>query len=404
MKIFLARQAIYNKNTKIVAYEILYRNSLKNTFDKNQKQEEATYKVMQNISSFGLNILTKNKLAFINFPEEVINSNMATLLPPDKVIIEVLETVEPTKEIIANLKFLRHKGYTIALDDISTYKQVEGFLGVIDIVKIDYKLSNKAERINIIKKLKNKNIKMLAEKIETENEMIEAKILGFDYFQGYYFSKPTVMESEDIAAKNRTIFYVIIELMKEDYDINRMENLIKSDIGLTYKFIKFINSAYFSFIQEVSSIKNAVMLIGANELRKWLCIISISEMNSNIGEEHANNIIIRARMCELISENKGYNDKDLAFMVGLFSDIHMLMDKSLIDVVEELPIGKEGKAALLGEDNIYSDILNLVIAYENMDEEKIQIISSKTKVNIDKLGEIYLASIEWGSKLLNINR
>ncbi|MBU3108357.1 EAL and HDOD domain-containing protein [Clostridium gasigenes] len=404
MKIFLARQAIYNKNTKIVAYEILYRNSLKNAFDKNQKQEEATYKVMQNISSFGLNILTKNKLAFINFPEEVINSNMATLLPPDKVIIEVLETVEPTKEIIANLKFLRHKGYTIALDDISTYKQVEGFLGVIDIVKIDYKLSNKAERINIIQKLKNKNIKILAEKIETENEMIEAKSLGFDYFQGYYFSKPTVMESEDIAAKNRTIFYVIIELMKEDYDIDRMENLIKSDIGLTYKFIKFINSAYFSFIQEVSSIKNAVMLIGANELRKWLCIISISEMNSNIGEEHANNIIIRARMCELISENKGYNDKDLAFMVGLFSDIHMLMDKSLIDVVEELPIGKEGKAALLGEDNIYSDILNLVISYENMDEEKIQIISSKTKVNIDKLGEIYLASIEWGSKLLNINR
>ncbi len=404
MKIFLARQAIYNKNTKIVAYEILYRNSLKNEFDKNQKQEEATYKVMQNISSFGLNILTKNKLAFINFPEEVINSNMATLLPPDKVIIEVLETVEPTREIIANLKFLRNKGYTIALDDISTYKQVEGFLGVIDIVKIDYKLSNKAERINIIQKLKNKNIKMLAEKIETENEMIEAKIMGFDYFQGYYFSKPTVMESEDIAAKNRTIFYVIIELMKEDYDIDRMEDLIKSDIGLTYKFIKFINSAYFSFIQEVSSIKNAVMLIGRNELRKWLCIISISEMNSHIGEEHANNIVIRARMCELISEDKGYNDKDLAFMVGLFSDIHMLMDKSLIDVVAELPIGKEGKAALLGEDNIYRDILNLVIEYENMDEKKIRIISSKIKVDTDKLGEIYLESIEWSSKLLNINR
>ena len=171
MKIFLARQAIYNKNTKIVAYEILYRNSLENVFDKNQKQEEATYKVIQNISSFGLNILTNNKLAFINFPEEAINSNMATLLPQDKVIIEVLETVKPTKEIIANLKFLRNKGYTIALDDISTYNQVEGFLEVIDIVKIDYKLSNKDERFNIIQKLKNKNIKMLAEKIETENEI-----------------------------------------------------------------------------------------------------------------------------------------------------------------------------------------------------------------------------------------
>lgn len=201
MKIFLARQAIYNRDIKIVAYEILYRSSLENVFDKNTGSDEATYKVIQNIASFGLDKLTNNKLAFINFPEDGINSNMATLLPHDKVIIEVLETVEPTKEIITNLKFLKDKGYSIALDDISTYNQVEGFLGVIDIVKIDYKLSDKEERINITQKLKDKNIKMLAEKIETENEMLEAKLLGFDYFQGYYFSKPVVMQSEDVAVE-----------------------------------------------------------------------------------------------------------------------------------------------------------------------------------------------------------
>lgn len=404
MEIFLARQAIYNKNRKIVAYEILYRNSLENVFDESEKQEAATYKVIQNISSFGLDKLTNNKVAFINFPEEAINENIATLLPNEKVIIEVLETVMPTKEIISNLRTLKNKGYSIALDDISTYSQIEGFLGVIDIVKIDYKLSNKYERFNIAHKTKDKGIKILAEKIESESEFNEASSLGFDYFQGYYFSKPTVLKSEDISTKNSTIFNVIVELLKEDFDINIMEQLIKSDIGLTYKFLKFINSAYFNFIQEVSSIKYAVMLVGREELRKWLSIISISEMNLPIGEEYSNNTIIRARMCELIAAIKVSSDSNLGFMVGLFSDIDILMKKSLDDVVEELPINKEVKEALLGKENIYKEILDLAIAYENMDTEKIQNIATRINIDVDKIGLIYLESIEWCSKFTNISK
>lgn len=404
MEIFLARQAIYDRKRMIVAYEILYRNSLKNVFDENKKPEEATYKVIQNIASFGLDKLINNKIAFINFPEEAINGSIATLLPSKKVTIEVLETVMPTKEIISNLKILKNMGYSIALDDISRYSQIEGFLGVIDIVKIDYKLTDKYERFNIAHKLKGTNIKMLAEKIESESEFNEAMNLGFDYFQGYYFSKPTVLKSQDISAKNRTIFNVIVELLKEDFDIKIMEQLIKSDIGLTYKFLKFINSAYFNFIQEVSSIKHAVMLVGRSELRKWLTIISVSEMNLPIGEEYSNNTIMRARMCELISKIKVDNDSNLGFMVGLFSDIDILMKKSLEEIVEELPINKEVKAALIGEENIYKDILELVIAYENMDIKKIQSITTRVNVDIDKLGVIYLESIKWCSSFENMER
>ncbi|MEG2458170.1 MAG: EAL domain-containing protein, partial [Bacilli bacterium] len=396
--------AIYNKNRKIVAYEILYRNSLENVFDENEKPEEATYKVIQNISSFGLDKLTNNKMAFINFPEEAINDNIATLLPNEKVIIEVLETVMPTKEIISNLIALKRKGYSIALDDISTYSQIEGFLDVVDIVKIDYKLASKYERFKISNKIKGTNIKILAEKIESESEFNEANDLGFDYFQGYYFSKPIVLKSEDISTKNSTIFSGIVELLKEDFDINTMEQLIKSDVGLTYKFLKFINSAYFNFIQEVSSIKYAVMLVGREELRKWLSIISISKMNSTIGEEYSNNTIIRARMCELISGIKVGNDSNLGFMVGLFSDIDILMKKSVDDVVDELPINKKVKEALLGKNNIYKEILDLVIAYENMDTEKVQSIASTLKVDVDRIGAIYLESIEWCSKFETINK
>lgn len=404
MEVFLARQSIYNKNRDIVAYEILYRNSLQNKFDENEKQEDATYKVIQNIASFGLDTLTNKKRAFINFPEDAININMATLLPNEKVVIEVLETVKPTKEVIENLKLLRNMGYSIALDDVITYNQVEDFLDVLDIVKVDYKLSDKYERFNIAQKLRNTEIKLLAEKIEVEDELIEAEILGFEYFQGYYFSKPTVLQIEDIATKNRTIFNIITELLKEDFDINRMEELIKSDIGLTYKFLRFINSAYFNFMQEVSSIKQSIMLVGRHELRKWLSVIWVTEMSSLIGEEYSNNRIIRARMCELVYQIKNPKDKSLAFMVGLFSDIHMLMKKSLDEFVDELPVTKDVKDALLGKENIYRDILDLVLAYENMEGEKIENIAKKLGVDTDKVGGAYLESIEWSSNLFNMNR
>ncbi|MGL5352642.1 MAG: EAL and HDOD domain-containing protein [Clostridium sp.] len=405
MKIFLGRQAIYNIDMKVVAYEILYRSSLDNSFDRNTQQEEATYKVIQNILSFGLKTLTNNKIAFINFPEDAINSNMATLLPREKVIIEVLETVEPTSEVLNNLSVLKKRGYLIALDDVCRYSQIESFLDVIDIVKIDYKLSDKFERFNIFQKLadKNTNLKMLAEKIETEEELEEAKLLGFDYFQGYYFSRPIVMEDEEVSSKNGTIFKIIIELLKEDFDIDRMENLIKSDVGLAYKFLKFINSAYFNFMQEVSSIKNAVVLVGRHELRKWLSIISISEMNTKRGNEHANNIVIRARMCELLSEVKNPDSENTAFMVGLFSDIHFLVNKPLDESIALLPINTEVKEALLGKDNMYRDILDLVIAYENMDEDNIRIISKKINLDSNIIGEMYLKAIEWGSTISDIN-
>ncbi|MGL5084756.1 MAG: EAL and HDOD domain-containing protein [Clostridium sp.] len=405
MKIFLGRQSIYNIDKKNVAYEILYRSSLNNSFDNNTGHEEATYKVIQNILSFGLETLTNNKIAFINFPEDAINSNMATLLPKEKVIIEVLETVKPTKEVIKNLRLLKNRGYLIALDDVSKYSQVEKFLGVIDIIKIDYQLSDKFERFNIFQKLSdnNINIKMLAEKIETEEELQEARLLGFDYFQGYYFSKPVVMQDEELSSKNGTIFKIIIELLKEDFNIDRMENLIKSDVGLAYKFLKFINSAYFNFIQEVSSIKNAVALVGRHELRKWLSIISISEMNTKTGNDHTNTIIIRARMCEIISEFKMPSSENVAFMLGLFSDIHLLVNKPLNKSIALLPLNIEVKNALLGKDNIYKDILSLVIAYENMNEENIENIAKKLNIDMQILSDMYLAAIEWGSNVSDIN-
>ncbi|VYU26405.1 EAL domain-containing protein [Clostridium tertium] len=398
MEIFIARQGIYDINGKVVAYELLYRNSIKNNYDSEVEDERATYQVIENISSFGLDVLTEDKRAFVNFSEQVIKDNLATLLPKDNVVIEVLETVNPSQEIIHKLISLKELGYNIALDDVICLDYIKKFIEVVDIVKIDFILSTKEERQEIATYCKDNNIKILAEKIETKEDLLEAKELGCDFFQGYYYSKPSVFLGKDISIKNTSIFMLLVELVRDDYNLDKVDYIMKTDVALTYKFLRFINSSYFNFLQEIKSIKQAIMLIGKGELRKWLSILSVSEMSPQ-NEEYTKNIIIRARFCEEIARTIKLKDSPSAFMVGLFYNIDEMIEKDINYVVKTLPLNREIKRALLGEKNIYRNILELSLAYENLEKEKIEEYCKKLRINEGELLDLYYKSLEWGRNI-----
>lgn len=400
MDIFIARQGIYDRDGKVVAYELLYRNSLENSYNPSIEDEISTYKVIENISSFGLDILTNKKRAFVNFSEVLIKKDIATLLPKENIVIEVLETVSPSQEIINKLLFLKELGYCIALDDVIDVKHIINFIGVIDIVKVDFILSNSKSRKEIAYVCNKYNITMLAEKIETSEDLNEAKELGYTFFQGYYYSKPSIFLGKDIAVKNTSIFMLLVELIKEDYDVDKVEYVIKTDVALTYKFLKFINSSYFNFLQEIKSIKQAIVLIGREELRKWLSILSVAEMSS-VNDGYANSIIIRAKFCEEIAKIIYCKDETSAFMVGLFSNIHLMIEKDINYVVQELPLNAEIKNALLGEQNIFRDILDLALAYENIDSDKITEMRKKLSISEGLLWKVYSKSIEWCGNIDN---
>ncbi|MDY2631048.1 MAG: EAL domain-containing protein [Clostridium sp.] len=400
MDIFIARQGIYDKNGKVVAYELLYRNSMENSYNPLIEDEVSTYKVIENISSFGLDILTNKKRAFVNFSEALIMKDIATLLPKENVVIEVLETVNPSEEIINKLLSLKDLGYYIALDDVVEVEHIVKFIGVIDIVKVDFRLATSEARKKIAYICNKYNIDMLAEKVETSEELNEAKELGYIYFQGYYYSKPSIFLGKDIAVKNTSIFMLLVELIKENYDIDKVEYIMKTDVALTYKFLKFINSSYFNFLQEIKSIRQAIILIGREELRKWLSILTVVGMSS-INSGYANSIIIRAKFCEEISNIISSNYAPQAFMVGLFSNMHQMIEKNIDYVVKELPLNSEIKNALLGEQNVLKDILDLALAYENVDSDKITEMRKKMSINEDLLWRIYSKSIERCSNIDN---
>ncbi|MEG0296494.1 MAG: HDOD domain-containing protein [Clostridium sp.] len=402
MEIFLARQAIYNREMDVIGYELLYRNSNENRFDPSVGSETATYKVIQNIGGFGFEQLTNNKAAYINFPQVALENNIATLLPRENTIIEVLESVIPTAEVISNLIYIKSLGYKIALDDVSSWTTVIPYINVVDIVKVDMISTELKDRLEIVKYIKEKdrNITLLAEKVETFSELEECKRIGFDQFQGYYFSKPSMLLGKDIQLKNITVYRLLVELLKNDVNIDSIDEIMKSDIVLTYKFLRFINSAYFSFVQEVRSIRQAIMLVGRNEMRKWLSVVAVTQMDNGVSEEYTNNTIIRAKFCELIAEKLGARiDKSSAFLVGLFSEIDLLIKKDMNEVVKELPFKVEVKEALIEKENIYRTVYMISKAYESMDGDIITMNCEQAKLDEDFLGDLYLKAIEWGNKL-----
>lgn len=404
MDIYLARQAIYNKRCKVVGYELLFRNSEVNRFDVNINADEATLKLISNCSTIGLGELTNDKKAYINFTKKLILNETPNFLPKEKVIIEILENIKPNARVIEILVGYKKNGYTIALDDVSLDAKYIEFGRLIDIYKIDFMKTTKESRKILLDEISEINpmAQFLGEKIETIDDYNEVKAdKRYDFYQGYFFSKPIIVSGKDISLRNTTCFQVMTELLNNNFDVDKIETIIKTDVAISFKLIKLLNSAAFSFVQEITSIKQAIMILGREELNKWITLVGISEMQSENAEEMTNSNIIRGRFCELIAEETNKDISNLCFMAGLFSNLNLYMNKDMKAIIEDTPLKKELKEALLTGDNEIGYILRLATAYENMFIEEIDVYTKVLNIKKDKLVEIYFKAVEWAKNLLS---
>ncbi len=399
MDIFLARQGIFNKDSNVIAYELLFRDSYKNFYNNSIDSIDATHQVIKNMMAFGIDRLVDNKMAFINCDENILMEDILTLLPKEKIVIEILEIVEPTDEVLENIGKLKRMGYRFALDDVTCVDDMLKFLRYLNYVKIDFRLTDKEERAKIASVLHKLNIKILAEKVQNQEELDEAKELGCQLFQGYYFSRPSVISGKDIEINASIVMNLLNEVSKEEYSIEKIEKIMQSDVALMYKFMKFINSSSFGFLQEITSIKQAVMLVGQEQLRKWIFIIAYVDLSKNINSEYTNVSIVRGKFCELIMNEINPKKKNDAFMVGVFSDINIILNDNIENIIQDMPVSAEIKEALKGEQNELGYVLSLAKSYEDMNAEKICSLCDKMKIHNNKLNEIYMNSVAWANEL-----
>jgi len=395
MDIFLARQPIVDRFYNLVAYELLFRNSDKNIYQ-NEDGDKATIEVIKNsFINMGIDKVTGGKRAFINFTENILKSDIFTVLSPKLVIVEILEDVQPTEEILELCRKLKRLGYTIALDDFIYSSKYKDLIKIADIIKVDFKITKGNERKKVIEQVNSKNIKFLAEKVETIEEFNEAVLFGYSYFQGYYLSKPLMISGKRLAENKQIHIKLLQEINNDDFTIDSIENLIKRDLSLSFKLLKLINSANYGFIGEIKSIKQALALIGEKEVKNWLYLIVFR----TIGEDKPGIILInsltRAKFAELIAARTGtvinyFN----AYLIGMLSMINLLLDRPLDEILEELLIPTEVKDTLNGiNDNRYSKLLDLIIEYENGQWSRVSKISKELNLDEKQLPDAYYEAL-----------
>jgi c-di-GMP-related signal transduction protein len=396
MDIFVARQPIFDRNQRVFGYELLYRSSMMNKYD-GTDGTEASLAVIRNTFLFlGKQILTPSTYAFINFTKELLMSGVAETLPPAQTVIEILEDIEPDEELLTVCRDLKKTGYALALDDYTLQNNVQApLLELSDILKVDLIHSTARESRAIVLKHANNGRKLLAEGVETPKEFAEALSLGYSLFQGYFFSKPVIVPGKDIPGFKLTYMRLLQELNRTELDFHTVERIIKQDMSLCYTLLKYINSAYFGLRDEITSIMQAMLLLGEKQVRKWASLALVTFMGADKPSEVVVRALIRGHMLEMLAEHvKLAGHESELFLMGIFSLLDVLMGRPLADVVEGMNLGKDVREALLGNDNVHGQLYELVLAYESGDWQKLDQSVDKLHIRRELIPGIYLAAIQ----------
>ncbi|SHG89381.1 EAL and HDOD domain-containing protein [Tepidibacter thalassicus] len=399
MEVFVARQPIFNKYKEVIAYELLYRDGNKNFFDKSISSSKATSILLTNTYlSIGIENLIGDKKAFINFDKKLIDMDIPFILNNNIVVIELLEDIIPDKNFIDKLKKLKLSGYTIALDDFVCGHHEE-LIEFCDIIKVDFLQNTSTDIEYIIKKHKKNNKKFIAEKIENNEVFNYAKDLGYDYFQGYFFSKPTTIKGKNLLSNKSYYIDIMNELHKKEPCYNKITQTIEQNVKLTYNLLKLVNSK-FTAVNKIYSVKHALTMLGLNEIEKWISLIMIQNFSHNKPNEIFKISIFRSKFGELLAENSIYKNRKHEIMImGLLSVIDIILEQPLETILKKLPLANDIKDAMLKKESIFNNMYNLIIEYEQGCWKNVSKYAQKLKIDINKLPDIYFKSIKWADEL-----
>ena len=390
---FIARQPIYDRKLYVYAYELLYRSSENNYADVVDGDDATSQVLINALMEVGLPDLVGQSLAFINLTERYIVEGLPPSLVQDNLVLEVLEDIEPTEAVIAGLKKLKAAGHVIALDDFICDGSKRALVELADIIKFDLCTLSGSALTEQVKKLRSTGIRLLAEKVETPEEYEYCKALGFDYFQGYFFCKPKIVKGTRTLTSRMAIMQLLTKLQNPELDFSELQALVVQDVSLSYRILRYINSAHFSVGKKVESIQQAISLLGLNTIKSWVAILAMSSVDDK-PYELILTALIRARMCEELSVNTSVSAEN-AFTVGLFSALDAFIDKSLVDILDALPLSDALHHALLNKTGDLGQILSLVLSYERGQWGDF----SATQYDSGTLRTAYLASIRWADEI-----
>ena len=395
---FIARQPIFDQRLRVYAYELLFRGGPQNFFQPSKTASASV--IADSVTLSDLQMLTGHSRAFINVDELALRLGAPRLLPPNRIVVEILETVPPTEEIVKICADLRATGYLLALDDFVDAPGMKPLVDLAHFLKVDFQLMDSDARKRVAGKYGGNELSLLAEKVETARDLEEARGLGFSYFQGYFFCKPSMIETREIPGNKLINLQLLNAVASPELNYPVIEGLLKQEPSLLYRLLRYLNSPVLGLRTEVHSIRQALTLLGENEFRRWVSIFAVIAMSSGKPPELVRTALTRAYFCEEFSASAGLAAQSSSlFLMGLLSITDALLDKPIKDVLGSLPIAQEVKTALCGGENRFRDVYELLLAMERAEWPQLSNLSGRLGCPEETVPDSYQAAIQRASAI-----
>ncbi len=387
---FIARQPIFNRNLHVVGYELLFRGHGYTAAAQIDNPERATATVVLNtFTELELERIVGTKTAWVNVSREFVLGGLAQTIPPRTGGLEISEDELFDEEMVAALHDLKEQKYRLALDDFRGRPAAEPVLDLFDVIKLNMSALGRDGLREQVERLRPGSATLLADKLETQADHEFCVEAGCDLFQGDFFCRPAMVGTQGISANRLALLQVVAALHKPDVELKDVEQLIARDVALSFRMLRYVNSAYFGLRGDVRSIGQALALLGLDNIRRW-ATLSIMASVDDKPTELTVTALIRARFCELAGEQLGIATPPELFTLGLFSVIDAMMDAPMRDVVESLPLAEDMRDALVLRQGVMGELLDCVTALEAGEyEAPTEFISSA--------GELYLTALIWAN-------
>ena len=398
---YFARQPIFNKNDSVIGYEMLYRDAAASgAFDPNTDGNMATATVLNNFHSTGIGNLTSNKKGFVNFTEKLLLDGTATLFDKRHLVVEVLEHVQPSQEVLAAVRFLRNNGYLVALDDFVFEERFLPLLPLADVIKIETSAITKDHMRSILRNVDLTKVSLLAEKVEDIDQVQTARTFGFSLFQGYYFSKPVTVSVPEMTPSKLNYIQMMALVFQPVVDFFAVSRVVRRDLALSFRVLRLVNSPFFGLRNKIKNIHQAIAFLGERELKKWISLITLAGLGKDKPDELVTMSIVRAGILENLASKLGlWAERETYFLIGLFSLIDSIMNTNMRDILTQLPLPEEVSEALVHRKGLGHKLIELAEANERGEWDTVGMITNSIGLSPETVAEVIFQSVEWSGTL-----
>ncbi|MFP4053787.1 MAG: EAL and HDOD domain-containing protein [Phycisphaerae bacterium] len=397
MDVFVARLPIFDKDKKVQAYELVFREG----FEQYYRALGADRSVVDLEAIVSFEELTDGLRGLVPFSRELLLTEFSSLLSPETVMVGIPPAIGPDDQVVSTCEKLKSDGYQISMDHRNLTKWKALVLDLVDLFRIDFKAGTLQQRQTLCEQLERAGIRTVAQRVDTPAEFEEAARLGFSLFQGEFIEKPIINNNKQIPTNQINQMRVLHEINKPEMSYDEIAEIIKRDVSMTYQLLQLINSVAFGLRYEVNSIRHALVLLGPQEIRKWGAMLAVRGLAMEKPPEVLVRSLTRARVCEQIACMAGMQkDAPELFLVGMLSLIDVLTERKLEDALDMLPLSQAIRTTLLGGVCHYRTVFEMVLAYECGEWDTFSLHAAELTFDEKAMPELFRASQKWAAEAM----